>query len=236
MSTLPLELLLLIFDNVLVRTLTSLSVCSHQIRILVFPLLYRHVVFKKNKDLSQFRLRVISEAHGGTLIDELRVADHVRHLEFGSGSGRDVCTRRMSWSLLPENRTIFVEAACKASKILVYILRTTSKVTMMITRQLFSGSKDLHAWRSRTYAMSLDSEKLPSSMVDMIRASPNLITLDLSLDTYGDLHPKWDIDTLFRSIDIAPTTLRLRKGLPWIFTHSLIHETHTLSLIPPVPS
>ncbi|KAF9032262.1 hypothetical protein BDZ89DRAFT_1063439 [Hymenopellis radicata] len=61
--------------------------------------------------------------------------------------------------------------------------------------------------------MFVDNEILPSSIVDMIRASPNLITLDLSLDIYGDpANPKWDIDALFQSVDIAPTTLRFRKA------------------------
>ncbi|KAF8996764.1 hypothetical protein BDZ89DRAFT_794577 [Hymenopellis radicata] len=133
MTVLPPELLLLIFDNVSVRTLASLSLCSHQIRILVFPLLYRHVVFKTNKELSQFSSRVISEANGGTLIDELRVADHVHDLEFEGGRAvvaydadklellaselqHMKALRGLTWSArLPKNPTIFsaVQRTCK---------------------------------------------------------------------------------------------------------------------------
>ncbi|KAF9001073.1 hypothetical protein BDZ89DRAFT_1170159 [Hymenopellis radicata] len=230
MSVLPLELLLLIFDEAPVQTLTSLSLCSHQIRILVFPLRYRHAVFKNNKELSQFRSRVISEANGATLIDELCVADHVRHLEFGGGSDVEYdgdelellaltlqhmkALRGLTWSaLLPENRTIFsaVGTACK----------NLQNFSLQI-EQYFDGDDDhytstLFGFKGLTRIeisadLFLDSGKLPSSMADMIRASPNLVTLDLSLSIYGVPRPKWDIDTLFQSIDIAPTTLRLRKA------------------------
>ncbi|KAF8988683.1 hypothetical protein BDZ89DRAFT_1087571 [Hymenopellis radicata] len=231
MSVLPLELLLLIFDEAPVQTLTSLSLCSHQIRILVFPLRYRHAVFKNNKELSQFRSRVISEANGGTLIDELRVADHVRHLEFGGGSvlvyeedeldllasalQHMKALRGFTWSaLLPENPAIFsaVQATCKGiQNISLHLWNDFYGDEDDYMSTLF-GFKGLTRLDISTRWMFVDNEILPSSIVDMIRASPNLISLDLSLDTDGDPHPKWDIDTLFRSVDIAPTTLRLRKA------------------------
>ncbi len=85
------------------------------------------------------------------------------------------------------------------------LLRLEISTQMMCTSRILS-----HAAHSRYLA--LYNGEIPGSMVDMIRASPNLLALDLSLDTYGDPHPKWDIDTLFRSIDIAPTTLKLRKA------------------------
>ncbi|KAF9032271.1 hypothetical protein BDZ89DRAFT_1131409 [Hymenopellis radicata] len=225
------ELLLLIFDNASVQTMTSLSLCSHQIRILVFPLLYRHVVFKNNKELSQFSSRVISEANGENLIDELRVADHVRHLEFGGDS--DVCyeedelellalalehikaLRGFTWSTaLPEDPTIFsaVQTTCKGiQNISLHLGEDFAGDDDEYMATLF-GFKGLERLEISTRWMSVDNEILPSSMVDMIRASPNLRILDLSLDSYGDPHPKWDIDTLFQSIAIAPTTLRLREA------------------------
>ncbi|KAF9011633.1 hypothetical protein BDZ89DRAFT_1143106 [Hymenopellis radicata] len=243
MTVFPLELLLLIFDNVSVRTLTSLSLCSHQIRILVFPLLYRHVVFKRNEELSKFRARVISEANGENLIDELRVADHVQHLEFGGGSNAEYeygsnveyekdelellasalehmkALRGFTWSaLLPEDPTIFsaVQTTCKG--IQNFSLDHQSHVVIINDNDddymstLF-GFKGLTRLDISTSFMSVDKQLLPSSMVDMIRSSPNLRTLDLSLDNDGNrLHPKWDIDALFQSVDIAPTTLRLRKA------------------------
>ncbi|KAF9017908.1 hypothetical protein BDZ89DRAFT_1074390 [Hymenopellis radicata] len=272
MSVLPLELLLLIFDETSVQTLTSLSLCSHQTRILVFRLLYRHVAFKNNKELSQFRSRVISEANGGTLIDELRIADHVRHLEFGGGSDVEYdedelellastlqhmkALRGLTWSaLLPEDRTIFsaIGTACKSLQNLSFHLE-----------QFFDGDDDdytstlfgfkgltrleILAPSTRSRSLVLDSGKLPSSMVDMIRASPNLVTLDLSLNTYGAPRPKWDIDMLFQSIDIAPTTLRLRKAADLdlhVFTDStkpapfrsflLAHHEKITSLALPAP-
>ncbi len=134
------ELLLLILDNLPVPTLASLSLCSHQIRILAFPLLHRHVVLKKLKELSQFSLRVISEANGDGLIDNLRLADHVHHLVIGTSSDAEDednsdeadeeyqmalltsavqhlnVLRELTWSaLLPEDPAIFsvIQTACK---------------------------------------------------------------------------------------------------------------------------
>ncbi|KAF9027515.1 hypothetical protein BDZ89DRAFT_1066820 [Hymenopellis radicata] len=223
MSVVPIELLLLIFDEAPVQTLASLSLCSHQIRILVFPLRYRRVVFKTNGELSQFCSRVISEVNGGTLIDELRVADHVRHLEFGGGDAEYEleflalalqhmkALRGLTWSaVFPEDPAIFsaVGTACKSLQNLSLHLE-----------QYFDGDDDdytstLFGFKGLT-RFEISADLFLNSgkcMVDMIRASPNLVTLDLSLSIYSVPHPKWDIDTLFRSIDIAPTTLRLRKA------------------------
>ncbi|KAF9011632.1 hypothetical protein BDZ89DRAFT_1077572 [Hymenopellis radicata] len=223
MTDLPLELLLLIFDNVLVRTLSSLSLCSHQIRILVFPLLYRHVVFRNGKELSQFSSRIISEANGENLIDELRVADHVHDLAFrdadysedefallASALQHMKALRGLTWlGWLPRDPTIFsaVQTTCKSLQNLSLHLAKTyfDDDDNDYTSTLF-GFKGLTRLDVSTRFMFLDSGKLSSSMVDMIKASPNLIALDLSLDA-----AKWDIDTLFQSIHIAPTTLRLRK-------------------------
>ncbi|KAF9032269.1 hypothetical protein BDZ89DRAFT_1131407 [Hymenopellis radicata] len=224
------ELLLLIFDDAPAQTLTSLSLCSHQIRILVFPLLYRHVVFKNNKELSQFSSRVISEANGGTLIDELRIADHVHHLEFGGGSDVEYdedelellasvlqhmeALRGLTWSAVLPKTSIFsaIQTTCKGiQNISLHLWDDFYGHDDDYTPTLF-GFKGITRLEISADAMFLDSGKLSSSMVEMIRASPNLVTLDLSLNTYGYPHPKWDIDTLFQSIDIAPTTLRLRKA------------------------
>ncbi|KAF8990129.1 hypothetical protein BDZ89DRAFT_1087251, partial [Hymenopellis radicata] len=223
------------------RTFTSLSLCSHQIRILVFPLLYRHVIFKRNAELSQFRARVISEASGENLIDELRVADHVHHLEFGGGSNVDYdadelellasalqhmkALRGLTWSaVLPEDPTTFsaIGTACKSLQNLSLHLEQYFDGDDDNYMSTLFGFKGLTRFEISAPRLFLDSGKLPSSMIDMIRASPNLVSLDLSLETYGDPHPKWDIDTLFRSIDIAPTTLRLRKAADLDFHAFLI--------------
>ncbi|KAF9017904.1 hypothetical protein BDZ89DRAFT_1074383 [Hymenopellis radicata] len=230
MTTLPLELLLLIFDNTSVQTLDSLSLCSHQIRILVFPRLYHHVVFENSKELSQFSSRVISEANGENLIDELQVADHIHDLEFryvyyeedelellASALQHMKALRGFTWSTtLPEDPIIFsaLQTTCKGIQNISLHLEVdfTGHYDDSDYISTLFGFEGLERLEISTRWMFLDNGKLPSSMVDMIRASPNLRTLDLSLDTYSDPHPKWDIDTLFRSIDIAPTTLRLRKA------------------------
>ncbi|KAF9018660.1 hypothetical protein BDZ89DRAFT_1073676 [Hymenopellis radicata] len=219
MTVLPLELLLLIFDNASVRTLHSLSLCSHQIRILVFPLLYRHVVFENKKELSQFSSRVISEANGENLVDDLRVADHVHDLAFrdvyyfqdelvllASALQHMKALRGLTWSaLLPRDPTIFsaVQTTCNSLQ----------NLSLHLAKEYFDGDDDDYTSTLFGFKGLARLEISLYAHVDMIRASPNLIALDLSLYTEGDLPAKWDIDMLFQSIDIniAPTTLRLRK-------------------------
>ncbi|KAF9040234.1 hypothetical protein BDZ89DRAFT_1156749 [Hymenopellis radicata] len=209
MSVLPTELLLLIFDETPV--------------------------------LSQFRSRVISEANGGTLIDELRIADHVHDLKLFGGSRAKYkedeleilaselqhmkALRGLTWfTPLPETPTIFsaIQTTCKGiQNFSLHLWNDSYGDDYMST--LF-GFKGLTRLNISARWMSVYNGKLPSSMVGMIRASPNLVTLYLSLETYGKPRAKWDVDTLFRSIDIAPTTLRLREAAD-LDLHTFIDST-----------
>ncbi|KAF8058623.1 hypothetical protein FPV67DRAFT_1523062 [Lyophyllum atratum] len=251
MLSFPPELYILAFDHLPLSSLANLSLCSHQFRILAFPFLYRKVVLTEDKPMARFALRVIKEeGPSWTRKNYLHAAKYVKCLCIGPEEGLySTNTLHLLASAIPYlthlKDLVWVASTSGDSQIasIFTLIREHCLDFDSLSLKLnWNGHDDEHLdsvlgfkglQHLRLSAHDTMFGKLPSAMIDMIRLSPDLVTLELCVTkSYGHRYTSWDADKSFESIlrTRYPRLQCLRlQGARWIDLHRLASDTSALS-------
>ncbi|GLB40891.1 hypothetical protein LshimejAT787_0901060 [Lyophyllum shimeji] len=215
-TSLPPELHLLVFADLPRSSLADVALCCHQFRTLVFPLLYNKVTLRDDDEMTRFASCIIADdpSRQTRSIDNLNPAEHVKSLYIGPDDGdfRDDALQLLS-SAIPHlkklQKLVWIASVYGDSEIgeIFTLIRTHCVDFEVLSVKLdwggyeheeymtsvldFKGLKHLRLFSDQ---MSVDDNQLPLVVQEMVRSSPELVTLDLSFFSWDDEEPLWDVD------------------------------------------
>ncbi|KAF8066561.1 hypothetical protein FPV67DRAFT_1781101 [Lyophyllum atratum] len=220
----PPELYLLAFDHLPLSSLANITICSHQFRIWAFSLLYRKVILKNDEQMLEFASRVAEEqgpSRTRKIIDNLHAAEYVKCLCIGPDEGYyttdalDLLASAIPY-LTELTNLVWVASSFEDSQIastFMLIREHCIEFDSLSIRLDWGGEEQdehmnsvlgftgLRHLRLSAYDMYTINNELPSAMVNMVRSSPDLSTLDLCvIDSYDFPRRTWNADAFFESI------------------------------------
>ncbi|KAJ7595710.1 hypothetical protein C8J56DRAFT_387308 [Mycena floridula] len=217
MSRFPTEIQLLIAAQSSISSLANLSLCSHHLRTVVFPLLNQSIHIRSSEQLLELCTR-ITEEQTEPGIHNLQVAGYIKHLQLDEECEQDAFDDLVS--VIPhlqqlEGFAVTAQSECACQNVIDSIRRHCPRfnsLSVFLLRGFEASDEDLEATfgfaglrhlRIDSFQVCLSEiwmdNILPPSIINTLCSSPALETLILAFDM--DNGAQWNVHEFFKQLD-----------------------------------